>query len=150
MSLSNNAEDKFLNYMRDITLTPVYTLPYQLALFVADPTEAMTNGAASVLNEVVGNDTAGPGTPTGGYARQGITWGAVSSGSMSNSVEILFPVAVTTNWADGSPLNVTHFGIYEQSATRYGVWKGVFTTAKAILIDDQARIAALALVVTLD
>lgn len=98
-----------------------------LALFTADPTDAGTG------TEVTG----------GAYARQTITFGAPTNGVASTNADVTFPVA-TAAWGA-----VTHFGIYDASSTGNLLFHGAFATSKTIATDDQFKVIAGNITVTL-
>ncbi|MCG6183330.1 phage tail fiber protein [Anoxybacillus sp. LAT_26] len=99
-----------------------YTSPtaVYLALFTSDPTDANTG------TEVTG----------GAYQRQQITFGAPTNGMVSNSNEILFPVA-TANWG-----TITHIGIFDAATGGNLLFYGAVTTSKTISTNDQLKINA--------
>jgi hypothetical protein len=126
MSMSDYLENALLNaVLRNTT----YTSPSQVyvALFTSDPTDAGTG------TEVTG----------GGYARQPVTFNAPSNGQVTNASDILFPVA-TASWG-----TVTHIGIYDASTGGNLLFHGVLTTSKTISTDDQLKIAAGDITITL-
>jgi hypothetical protein len=126
MSMSDYLENAILNAVLRNTS---YTSPSQvyIALFTSDPTDAGTG------TEVTG----------GGYARQPITFNAPSNGLVTNSADILFPVA-TASWG-----TVTHIGIYDASTGGNLLFHGALTTSKTISTDDQLKIAAGDITITL-
>jgi hypothetical protein len=126
MSMSDYLENAILNAVLRNT---AYTSPSQvyIALFTSDPTDAGTG------TEVTG----------GGYARQQITFNAPSNGQVTNSADILFPVA-TASWG-----TVTHIGIYDASTGGNLLFHGALTTSKTISTDDQLKIAAGDITITL-
>jgi hypothetical protein len=79
-SITNHAEDAFLNILRGTTLSGI--TPY-LALFTVAP------GEAGGGTEVTG----------GSYARTAVTFGAPSAGVISNSGAVTFPVP-SAGWGD--------------------------------------------------
>jgi hypothetical protein len=119
MSMSNYLENAILNAVLRNT---AYTSPSQvyIALFTSDPTDAGTG------TEVTG----------GGYARQPITFNSPSNGQVTNAADILFPVA-TASWG-----TVTHIGIYDAASGGNLLFHGALITSKTISTDDQLKIAA--------
>jgi hypothetical protein len=99
-----------------------YTSPsaVYLALFTSDPTDANAG------TEVTG----------GAYQRQQITFGTPNNGMVSNSNEILFPVA-TANWG-----TITHIGIFDAATGGNLLFYGAVTTSKTISTNDQLKINA--------
>lgn len=127
--LSNFLEDKILNLvLKNTAYTPPSTI--YVSLHTADPTDAGTG------TEVTTVGTA--------YARQTATFGTVSSGSVTNSLEILFPVA-TANYGI-----VTHLALWDASTAGNMLFSGVLTASKTINNGDQFKIAASNLTITLD
>ena len=124
-AISNYLEDKLLDHvMRNTALTSPTTV--YLALFSSNPTDA------------------GSGTQVSGgsYARQAITCGASSSGTISNSAEISFTVmpAVT----------VTHIGVYDASTSGNLLFHGALSSSKAVDAGDTFKIAIGDLDISLD
>ncbi len=118
-AISNYLENALINaVLRNIP----YTSPsaVYLALYTSDPTDANTG------TEVTG----------GSYQRQQITFSAPSDGMVSNSNEILFPVA-TANWG-----TVTHIGILDAATGGNLLFYGAVTTPKTISTNDQLKINA--------
>jgi hypothetical protein len=127
MSMSDYLENALLNAV--LRNTP-YTSPSQVyvALFTSDPTDAGT-----------GTEVSG-----GGYARQAVTFNAPSNGQVTNAADILFPVA-TASWG-----TVTHVGIYDAQTGGNLLFSGALTTNKTISANDQLKIAAGSLSISLD
>jgi hypothetical protein len=119
MSMSDYLENALLNAV--LRNTP-YTSPSQVyvALFTSDPTDAGT-----------GTEVSG-----GGYARQPVTFNAPSNGQVTNAADILFPIA-TASWG-----TVTHVGIYDAVTGGNLLFHGALTTSKTISANDQLKIAA--------
>lgn len=125
-ALSNYLEDKFL----DITLrASLWTPPSKvyLALYTSDPTDANSG------TEVTG----------GAYTRQQITFANPSNGTVSSFSDVLFPVA-TAGWG-----TITHFGILDAQTSGNLFYHGSLTNPKTIALDDQLKIAAGDISVTL-
>lgn len=99
-----------------------YTSPSKvyIGLFTSNPTDANSG------TEVTG----------GAYARQEITFGAPTNGVSYNSADVLFPVA-TASWG-----TVTHIGIFDASTGGNLLFHGALTNAKTIAEDDQLKIVA--------
>lgn len=99
-----------------------YTSPTKvyIGLFTSDPTDAKTG------TEVTG----------GAYARQEIPFGAPSNGVSYSSADVLFPVA-TASWG-----TVTHIGIFDASTAGNMLFHGALTNTKTIAADDQLKIVA--------
>ncbi|WP_456238617.1 phage tail fiber protein [Paenibacillus albicereus] len=120
-------ENQILNHVLRGT---VYTPPAALfvALFTSDPGEAGTGTEAS----------------GGGYARQAVTFTNSTSGSSSNSADILFPVA-TAAWG-----TLTHFGIYDAATAGKLLYMGALTPSQPIAVSNQLKIFAGTLTVSED
>lgn len=88
--------------------------PY-LALYTSNPT------ATDSGTEVSG----------GGYTRQAITFGAITSGSMSNTVAITFSSLPTAN--------ITHFGIRNASTSGDLKTFGPLSATAAVITGDQIQ-----------
>jgi hypothetical protein len=114
---------------RNQAFTPPATI--YVGLFTAAPTDA--GGGTEVSG--------------GAYARQAVTFGAVSGGSpsqISNSSAVTFPVA-TASWG-----TVVAFGLFDAAtAGNLLAWANL-STSKAIDTNDQAQFAAGALTVSID
>lgn len=124
--LSNHLENKFL----DITLKggAAYSVsqPY-LALFINDPTDAGTGTECS----------------WSGYARQAMTFGSISNGSVSTSGTITFPAVA------GSNVTVTHIGIYDASTSGNLLYHTPLDVSKTLGADDVMSVASGGISVTL-
>lgn len=99
-----------------------YTSPSKvyIGLFTSNPTDENSG------TEVTG----------GAYARQEITFGAPTNGVSYSSADVLFPVA-TASWG-----TVTHIGIFDASTGGNLLFHGALTNAKTIAEDDQLKIVA--------
>lgn len=123
--------DYLENALLNATLRGVaYTAPttVYVALFTSDPTDAAT-----------GTEVAG-----GAYARQSITFNAPTAGSTSNSADVLFPIA-TAAWG-----TITYLAVFDAATGGNMLYSGQLTTAKTIATDDQLKLAAGNVTVTLD
>lgn len=125
-SASNTIENSLLNHLlRNTAYTPAATL--YVALFTTNPTDA------------------GPGTEVSGgaYARQVVTFGAASGGTVTNSNAITFPVA-TADWG-----TIEGFGIMDALTTgNMLVWCD--SPSSAVASGQQASFAIGSLVVSLE
>ena len=118
-AMSNYLENALINaVLRGIA----YTSPSKvyLALFTSNPTDAGT----------------GTEVGSGAYARQEIAFGAPSDGVAVSSSDVLFPVA-TAGWG-----TVTHIGIYDALTDGNLLFHGTLTNQKTIAAEDQLKIAA--------
>ncbi|UAW07793.1 hypothetical protein PVJ1_00059 [Psychrobacillus phage PVJ1] len=125
-AMSDYLENALLNAtLRGQAWTPPATV--YLALYTGDPTDTKT----------------GPEVSGGAYARQTIAFNAPINGVVPSTADVLFPVA-TAGWG-----TVTHFGIMDASTTGNLLYHGELTTSKTIATDDQLKIAAGDITVTL-
>jgi len=123
--IKNRSLDRILKNNADFS----YTFPATVyaALFTADPTDS-----GSLTNEVTG----------GSYARQSITWGTISNGSIANSAAVTFPVA-TASWG-----TITHVGICDLGSAGNMMYHGALGTSKTVGTGDQVSFAIGALTVS--
>lgn len=121
MSLTNHGEDKLLTLFKGAG-------PYYLALFTAAP----------------GESTAGTEVSGGAYARQQVTFGNPSNGTMTNSAAIEFPTATAT-WG-----TAVAWGLFDAATGGNLVWYGNITTPKELLSGDIYRVNANNLTLTMD
>ncbi len=118
MSKSNYLEDAILNHvLRNTALTSPTTV--YAALYTAAPSDA--GGGTEVSG--------------GGYARQAITFGAPSSGAVSNSADVNFGTA-SANWG-----TVTHFGVFDASTAGNLLYWAALTASKTVNSGDSAKFA---------
>lgn len=125
-AFSDFLENAVLNH---VLRNSPYTAPtaVYVALFTAAPSDA--GGGTEVSG--------------GAYARQAVTFGAASGGSVTNSAAVNFPKA-TAAWG-----TVTHFALFDAAtAGNMLVWAPL-SASKAINTDDTASYAIGALSVTL-
>lgn len=122
-------EDRVLDRVLKNNAQFTYTFPATVfaGLFTADPGEAGSQAA-----EVSG----------GSYARQSITWGTISAGSVANSSAVTFPVA-TAPWG-----TITHVGILDLVSAGNMLYKGALGTSKTVGTGDQVSFAIGALTVS--
>lgn len=117
--MSDYLENALVNaVLRGTTYTSPTTV--YIGLFTSDPTDAKTG------TEVTG----------GAYARQAITFGAPTNGVSYSSADVLFPVA-TASWG-----TVTHIGIFDAATSGNLLFHGTLTNTKTIAADDQLKIVA--------
>ena len=111
--LSDFAEEKFLAItLKGATAYNVATA--YLALFINDPTDAGTGTECSWTN----------------YARQAMSFGTISGGSVSNDVAIDFPALV------GDAVTITHMGIYDASSGGNLLWHTPLDLSKTLTAGD--------------
>lgn len=114
MSMSNYLENAIVN----VTLRGIeYTSPSTVyaALYTSDPTDAGTG------TEVSGS----------GYARQPAQFGAPTNGTVSNSADIIFPIATGT-WG-----TVTHVGVKDAATNGNLLYSGALSTPQNIVVNNQ-------------
>ena len=118
-AMSDYLENALINAVLRNT---AYTSPsaVYIGLFTTDPTDAKT-----------GTEVSG-----GAYARQAITFGAPTNGVAYNSADVTFPVA-TASWG-----TVTHIGIFDAATSGNLLFHGTLTNSKTISADDQLKIVA--------
>lgn len=106
-----------------------YTSPatVYLALYTSDTTDAKT-----------GIEVSG-----GAYVRQTIAFNTPINGAATSTADVLFPIA-TAGWG-----TVTHIGILDASTSGNLLYHGELTNTKTIATDDQLKIAAGDITVTL-
>lgn len=121
MSLTNTGEDRVLTLIKGDG-------PYYLALFTTAPSEA--GGGTEVSG--------------GAYARQAVTFGNPSSGTMKNSAEIVFPTA-TASWG-----TVQAWALFDAATSGAMLWYGDIDVPKELLAADVYRIETGGLTLTLD
>jgi len=123
--LKNRSLDRILKNNADFS----YSFPATVyaALFTDDPGDG-----GSLTDEVSG----------GSYARQSITWGTISNGSIANSSAVTFPVA-TAPWG-----LVTHVGICDLDSSGNMLYHGQLGTSKTVGTGDQVSFAIGALTVS--
>lgn len=125
--------DAKTDYLEDALLDHVlrntaYTSPttVYVGLFTADPTDT-----GSQANEVTG----------GSYARQAVTFGAPSGGTVANTGIITFPTA-TASWG-----TVTHAAILDAVSAGNMLYKGALASSKTVDNGDTVSYAIGALTV---
>lgn len=117
MAKSDYLEVNILNHVLRATS---YTAPaaVYLAAFIVAPTDA---GGGT---EVVG----------GAYTRQTVTFGPPSGNQVSNTGDILFPIA-TAGWG-----TVVHFGIFDAPAAGNLLYHTALSASRTIASGDQLRV----------
>jgi hypothetical protein len=127
MSIADYYENKILDHMlRAQSFTPPTTV--YVALFTVSPSDS--GGGTEVSG--------------GSYARQAVTFGAASGGSISNSADITFPQA-TANWG-----TIEAVGLFDASTAGNLLWYGDLTQSKTVNNGDIFKISAGNLTVSLD
>jgi len=108
-----------------------------VALFNSDPSLGSTAEnleAGTITNECTG----------GAYARQSVTFGTISGGSVSNSGNVTFPAASDANWG-----TITHVAVMDASTSGNVLFYGALDTAKQIDSGDTFQITTGNLTVSL-
>lgn len=121
MSLTNYGENKLLDLFRGAGT-------YYVGLFTVSPSE--TGGGTEIS--------------AGGYARQKVTFGAASGGSMTNSEAMEFPTA-TADWG-----TAVAWGLFDAATGGNMVWYGSITEPKILYKGDIYRVNANNLTLTMD
>ncbi|GAG26348.1 unnamed protein product [marine sediment metagenome] len=80
--------------------------------------------------------------PTGGYARQAVTFGAASGGQKANSGDVLFGPA------SGSWGTITDFAIYDAASNGNQLYQGPLQSGVPVADGETARFSTGALTVT--
>ena len=83
----------------------------------------------------LGDDNSGTELTGNNYSRVAVSFGAASSGTMSNDAAIEF-AAATGSWG-----SVSHWALYDASASGNQLVHGAFTAAKTIASGDVLKIA---------
>lgn len=108
-----------------------------VALFNSDTSTGLTSEnleAGTITDECTG----------GAYARQTISFGTISGGSVSSSGNVTFPTATDGNWG-----TITHVAVMDASTSGNVLFYGLLDTAKEIQSGDTFQITDTNLTVTL-
>lgn len=125
--MTDYLENALLNHvLRNTPYTPPANI--YIALFVSAPGE--TGGGTEVSG--------------GNYARQITTFTAPVDGQVSNSVDVIFPVA-TSDWG-----TVTHFALFDDVSAGNMLSYGQLTLSREVRTGDQPIFRQGELIVTLD
>jgi hypothetical protein len=130
-AISNYLENKILDHVLG---KGARNLASPSSLYVALFTDTATPSDNGPANEVSG----------GAYARQSVSFNTATNGSTGNTGEVTFPVA-TASWG-----NVSYVAIYDSASTGNCLFYGALTTPKAIAQNDQFKILAGDLTITLN
>ena len=117
------------------TTTPPATV--YVALFNSDDSAGLTaeNLEAGTITDECGG---------GAYARQAVTFGTISGGSVSNSGNVTFPAASDANWG-----TITHVAVMDASTSGNVLFYGALDTSKTIDSGDTFQITTGNLTVSL-
>lgn len=124
-ALSDTLETVVANFVANAE-TATRPTAWFLALFTAAPSDS---GGGTELSG-------------SGYARQAITFGAASSGVVSNTSTHTFTASGGT-WG-----TVTHYGIFSASTAGTLYWHGALTASRTIADGESATVAAAAFTLT--
>lgn len=135
---SNYTEDKTLDFWlkANSAATSAPTTVY-VALFNSDDSAGNTAElleAGTLTEECTG----------GAYARQAVTFGTVSGGSVSNSGNVTFPAATDANWG-----TIQYVAVMDQSTAGNVLFYGALDTSKTIDSGDTFQITTGNLTVSL-
>ena len=135
---SNYTEDKTLDFwLKANSATTTAPATVYVALFNSDDS---AGGTAENLEAGTITDECGGGA----YARQSVTFGTVSGGSVSNSGNVTFPAATDGNWG-----TITHVAVMDASTTGNVLFYGALDTSKTIDSGDTFQITTGNLTVSL-
>jgi len=133
---SNHVEDLTLDFwLKANSATTSAPSTVYVALFYGTAAGVLTNLEAGTITDEI---------TLGSYARQSVTFGTVSGGSVSNSANVTFPTA-TANY-DG---DVTCLAIMDASTSGNVLFAGELTVSKTVTTGDQFQIASGNLTVSL-
>jgi len=108
-----------------------------VALFNSDDSAGLTSEnleAGTITDECTG----------GAYARQAVTFGTITNGSVSNSADVTFPAATDANWG-----TITHLAVMDASTAGNVIFYGSLSSSKLIENSDTFQITSGNLTVTL-
>jgi hypothetical protein len=119
-ALTDHAENLILDWLMT---TGSATRP--TAWYVALHTSAPSDASPST-GEISGN----------GYSRQSATF-TVSGDTASNSADLTFGPNTTSNWG-----TVSHVSVWDASTSGNCLWHGALTASVAIAVNDELKISA--------
>lgn len=125
-SLSDYAETLLANFIANAQ-TATRPTSWYLGLFTAAPSDA---GGGTELSGF-------------GYARQAATFGAASSGVVSNTSTHTYTAS------GGSWGTITHYGVFDALTTGNLLWHGALTTPRTIADGESLTVAAGAFTLTM-
>jgi hypothetical protein len=135
---SNYTEDKTLDFwLKANSAATTAPATVYVALFNSNDSAGGTaeDLEAGTLTEECGG---------GAYARQSVTFGTVSGGSVSNSGNVTFPAATDGNWG-----TITHVAVMNASSAGEVLFYGALDTSKTIDSGDTFQITTGNLTVSL-
>ena len=125
---SDYLEEKILDATLKGGTFPSISTAY-LAVFTGDPTDTGAGGTEGVWTN---------------YARQAMTFGAISGGAVNSSAQIQFPALV------GSNVTISYIGIFDAASGGNMLYHTNLATAKTLTADDVLSFAVNGVTVTLD
>lgn len=140
---SNYTEDKTLDFwLKANSETTSAPSTVYVALFNTDDSAGQVGqgGTADLLEQgTLSEECAG-----GAYARQAVTFGTVSGGSVSSSGNVTFPAATDGNWG-----TITHLAVMDAASAGNVLFYGALDTNKTIDSGDTFQITSGNLTVSL-
>jgi hypothetical protein len=128
---SNYTEDRTLDFwLKANSQTTSAPATVYVALFNSDPSTGSTAEnleAGTITDECTG----------GAYARQSVTFGTISNGSVSNNADVTFPAATDANWG-----TITHVAVMDASSAGEVLFYGALDTAREIQNSDTFQISS--------
>jgi hypothetical protein len=135
---SNYTEDRTLDFwLKNNSQSSTSPATVYVALFNSDDSAGSTAEnleAGTLTDECTG----------GAYARQSVTFGTISNGSVSSNADVTFPAATDANWS-----TITHIAVMDASSAGNVLFYGSLTSAKTIENSDTFQITSGNLTVTL-
>lgn len=140
----SNASNYLENKILDHTLrgaSGAYTAP--TTVYVALFNNTSGNAAANLEAGTLTDEVSTSGTA---YARQSVTFGAASSGTIASNATVTFPTATGSGFGV-----VTHLALMDGDTEGAGnvLYYGALATSKTVGVDDTFSIASGSLTVTL-
>ena len=135
---SNYTEDRTLDFwLKANSLTTSAPSTVYVALFNAGDSAGLTseNLEAGTITDECGG---------GAYARQSVTFGTISNGSVSTNANVTFPTATDGLWG-----TITHVAVMDAETSGNVLFYGALSTAKTIESGDTFQITSSNLTVTL-
>jgi len=135
---ANYTEERTLDFwLKANSQTTTAPATVYVALFNSDPSLGSTAEnleAGTITDECTG----------GAYARQSVTFGTISGGSVSNNANVTFPAATDANWG-----TITHVAVMDANTSGNVLFYGALDTAKTIDSGDTFQITSGNLTVSL-
>lgn len=140
---SNYTEDRTLDFwLKNNSQSSTSPATVYVALFNSDDSAGST--AENLEAGILTDECTG-----GGYARQSVTFGTISNGSVSSNADVTFPAATDGNWG-----TITHIAVMDGDQTDSAgdgeiLFFGSLTSAKTIENSDTFQITSGNLTVSL-